>query len=239
MSRISVVWQSPCRITRCGGTQQGTIAHVAVLKYRDPTTGEFVPVVPEGPPVGVIIAYTGADIPEGWHLCDGSVHGSAELQAVIGSARTPDLRDRFVVGAGATMPRGSTGGVTSVRLTSTQTGTPAHNHTASTGSDSVNHTHPYSTGTAGSHTHSSYISDFVDWSDLSNTANNEFAAMSNASKPVKSYSADGSHKHGGTTGNVSTNHTHSMAANPAASDAVAEHNNLPPFFALVYLIKTE
>lgn len=50
-------------------------------------------------PAGMIAIWTGtvADIPAGWHLCDGSAAG------------IPDLRDRFVVGAGGTYSVPSSG----------------------------------------------------------------------------------------------------------------------------------
>lgn len=48
---------------------------------------------------GIILIWSGAvvDIPAGWGLCDGTQD-------------TPDLRDRFVVGAGATYAPGASGG---------------------------------------------------------------------------------------------------------------------------------
>ena len=53
-------------------------------------------------PTGCIILWSGAivDIPAGWVLCDGS-------------NSTPDLRDRFVQGAGDTTAAGTIGGSTS------------------------------------------------------------------------------------------------------------------------------
>lgn len=50
-------------------------------------------------PSGVIVIWSGssASIPSGWYLCNGSNN-------------TPDLRDRFVVGAGSTYAVGNTGG---------------------------------------------------------------------------------------------------------------------------------
>lgn len=50
-------------------------------------------------PVGTIMPWSGAivDIPSGWFLCDGN-NG------------TPDLRNRFLVGAGGTYAPGATGG---------------------------------------------------------------------------------------------------------------------------------
>jgi hypothetical protein len=43
-----------------------------------------------GIPAGTIVAYYGADIPAGWLVCDGQVSPSGR--------RTPDLRNRFIMG---------------------------------------------------------------------------------------------------------------------------------------------
>lgn len=51
-------------------------------------------------PPGLIVMWSGAQVPAGWALCDGQ-NG------------TPDLRDRFVVGAGGSYAVGATGGVAS------------------------------------------------------------------------------------------------------------------------------
>ena len=65
---------------------------------------------------GMILLWSGASnaIPSGWVLCNGS-------------NSTPDLRDRFVVGAGSGYSVGATGGAASVTLTVNQI--PAHTHT--------------------------------------------------------------------------------------------------------------
>lgn len=83
-------------------------------------------------PSGAIILWSGASnaIPTGFVLCNGA-NG------------TPDLRNRFVVGAGSTYAVGATGGADSVTLTTSQI--PAHNHTA-TSTSSVSdpgHSHTY------------------------------------------------------------------------------------------------
>lgn len=66
-------------------------------------------------PVGVICLWSGSasNIPTGWVLCNGS-NG------------TPDLRDRFIVGAGNSYNVGATGGEASHTLTVNEL--PAHNH---------------------------------------------------------------------------------------------------------------
>lgn len=68
-------------------------------------------------PAGTIVMWSGdiANIPVGWALCDGT-NG------------TPDLRGRFIVGAGGTYLVGDTGGANSVALTVSEM--PVHSHTA-------------------------------------------------------------------------------------------------------------
>jgi len=61
-------------------------------------------------PIGAVVAFGGTVAPAGWHLCNGTAHGSTALQAVTGSPNAPDLRDRFIVAAGATYAQNATGG---------------------------------------------------------------------------------------------------------------------------------
>ena len=102
-----------------GVTVTGTLAATAVTGDGSGLTGisSFVS--------GMIILWSGAQnaIPSGWVLCDG---GNS----------TPDLRDRFVVGAGSSYGVDDTGGATSVTLTSNQI--PAHGH-AFSASNTHNH----------------------------------------------------------------------------------------------------
>ena len=66
-------------------------------------------------PSGVIVMWSGEanNVPSGWALCNGE-NG------------TPDLRDRFVVGAGRNYSRGETGGADKVALTIAEM--PSHTH---------------------------------------------------------------------------------------------------------------
>lgn len=67
-------------------------------------------------PIGIVAAWAGSIIPQCWHICDGT-------------AGTPDLRDRFVLGAGITMS-GTKGGESSVSFAH------AHSVSGTTGSNS-------------------------------------------------------------------------------------------------------
>lgn len=69
-------------------------------------------------PTGMVMMWSGAAnaIPSGYVLCDG---GNG----------TPDLRDRFVVGAGSSYSVNNTGGANTVTLTTAQI--PSHTHTYS------------------------------------------------------------------------------------------------------------
>jgi microcystin-dependent protein len=105
---------TPLAPTAAGGTNNTQIA----------TTAFVTTAVAASFPAGGIIMWSGsvASIPSGWALCNGS-NG------------TPDLRNRFVVGAGSTYAVDATGGsadaiVVSHTHTATSTVTdPGHNHT--------------------------------------------------------------------------------------------------------------
>lgn len=81
---------------------------------------------------GIIVMWSGAidNIPNGWVLCDGNNN-------------TPDLRNRFIVGAGEVYSIGNIGGSDNVTLTTAEI--PSHTHKATIKENSDTTTFGYHT----------------------------------------------------------------------------------------------
>ena len=192
-------------------------------------------------PTGGIILWSGsiASIPAGWALCDGT-------------AGTPNLRDRFVVGAGSTYAVNDTGGVNTVTLDTTQI--PSHTHTGTTAATDLSHTHTGSGTTAvnnvdHSHTGSGTTSAVSNDHSHSGTtagvgdhAHQTQGAVSGGGGTVQEallYSADywlakqttsftptlgaGAHSHSFSTGGQSANHTHTYSLTTSGQNTNHTH----------------
>ncbi|PKM69186.1 MAG: hypothetical protein CVU95_00975 [Firmicutes bacterium HGW-Firmicutes-2] len=110
-------------------TEEGTPINKAYLQVLENMFATLVP-------VGVITMWSGsiASIPDGWALCDGT-NG------------TPNLRNRFIVGAGSSYVVNATGGLDSVSLTVAELA--SHNHVASTNTTGSHYHKLANSGSAG------------------------------------------------------------------------------------------
>jgi len=210
----------------------GITASVAELNTLDNvnTAGNFGLV-----PSGGIIIWSGSAgaIPTGWLLCNGA-------------SGTPDLRDRFVVGAGSTYAVNATGGAATVTLATINL--PAHTHGVSitSGGESQGHVHGGSTGTTSGLTGSIYgISEgfwsqgacdgvFTKYSDR-----NVFSPTNgDQSQGGRAYFDGNNHSHGFTTNGNNVGHTHLVSGNTGSIGSGTAHENLPPYYALCYIMKS-
>ena len=172
-----------------------------------------------GVPSGVIALWSGSigSIPADWVICDGT-------------NSTPDLRDRFVIGAGSTYAVDATGGST------TTSAVAAHTHTLSGNTDaSGNHTHTGSTSTTGNHSHNARL-----YGSGSNNPIATFFTGSNSSGFARDTNqptyAAGDHSHTFTT-DAGGDHSHTISGN-ATSTGDASVSIMNPYYALCYIMKT-
>lgn len=149
-------------------------------------------------PSGGIIIWSGAQaaIPSGWFLCNGA-NG------------TPDLRDRFIVGAGNLYGVAASGG----------------------SRDAIVVTHTHTTGSAGAATGSITGGNGVGDFGTFNAATGVFSTSGSAPNRPQGSAGGGSF----ITQNLSIpSHTHSVNS----SGTSGTNANLPPYYALCYIMKS-
>lgn len=229
--------------TLVSGTNIKTINGTSLLGSGniDTTTGVV--------PAGVIVLWSGssASIPAGWVLCNG-----------LNS--TPDLRDRFIVGAGSTYAVGATGGsADAIVVSHTHTASvsdPGHNHTATVTDPGHNHT---ASVTDTGHTHTASVSDPGHFHNLpgntssgginqtqigvSNTTVNATSASATTGISVTNASATTgisvsiANKVTGVTVSIANKVTGISVSNSTTGSS-GTNANLPPYYALCYIMKT-
>jgi microcystin-dependent protein len=166
-------------------------------------------VLTNGVPSGVITMWSGsiASIPAGWALCNG-----------VGN--TPNLMDKFIVGAGSSYSVAATGGSANATL-------PSHSHTFG-GSGN--------TSTQGDHSHQ-VKTKYEDDSTIRPVSN------SRGGMAAAHYAGSAYYRYDDLTGAYmlgnNGNHSHSVSISGSTSSegGSSTNANLPPYYALAYIMK--
>jgi microcystin-dependent protein len=238
------------------GNQQAA----AVMTSDANGVGSWTPFSAVGVPLGSVMPYFGSAAPAGWLKCDGNqIPAGTQYDAlrahcisILGQAVTPDIRERFVVGAGDNATAGgpyyvaNTGGVNENYLRQEQI--PAHSHemrndeTSPGAMNGPNGATVNITG-GGSHNHRARTHDNLgrETEGIQTAEGAENPSWSNYDRI-----AGGDHTHtnadfAGHTGNGKKN----AAGDPqltwgtvnGVASATTPVNNLPPYYALTYIIK--
>jgi len=174
------------------GTPAAPTAAASTNSTQVATTAYVTTAVANAIPAGTIVLWSGATsaIPTGWLICDGT-------------SSTPDLRNRFVVGAGSTYSVDATGGSADAVI-------PTHNHTAT------------STVTDPGHFH--LEGSTVQYGVTTSTSRGNRSGDTEASG--KSFNTESA-----TTGIT-------VATTTANTGVSATNANLPPYYALAYIMKS-
>ena len=194
-------------------------------------------------PRGVILMWYGttSNIPSGWAICDGNQN-------------TPDLRDRFIVGAGNSYTSQQTGGATQVTLQISEL--PSHSHYIdSEVNQGGSHSHEVEGNTnekSVPHSHNIVHNELnaqVTWQQYPGNGvgimvdtNYPPSGSTEGSRALKiaGHTQSNSIKHNHYI-NLDTepggSHNHEIKTNTNNSGGGNSHENLPPYYALYYIMK--
>lgn len=165
-------------------------------------------------PIGVILMWSGAinTIPGGWALCNGS-------------SGTPDLRERFIVGAGGDNPE-VTGSGYSVNATggSKDAIVPYHGHTGSTTEE-------------GSHSHEFKVCTDGGGNPGNSTPNGGILMDSSATDDTGPSTSTSPGSDSGEQIAMAGDHTHTVTVSEVGTPGNTVNANLPPYFALAYIMR--
>ena len=158
-------------------------------------------------PRGIIVMWSQENTPVGWAICDGT-NG------------TPDLRDRFIVGAGNSYVLDAIGGEAEVTLQVNEM--PSHVHHVEGYTDNTNPRHSHGAG-------SFYVENTVQTS-------REYAGRSAANQD-QFFRQTEDREVKGTSSETDINHRHYINVNTEDTGGGGSHENRPPYYALYYIMK--
>lgn len=202
--------QKPCRVNVYYGDESIPRATLSFNRYSVSQNESSIP-------KGTILPWYGksSDIPEGFALCDGT-------------KGTPDLRNRFLVGAGSNYALGDTGGEDQVTLIGTQIG----NHYHYWGSYYHKNNRPFGLKTirfaAPLFGTSSVNAPFPSGKKTITAFSTNSVGSSGKGKALFISSSD--------FASEEMDYITSLAVGTAAQEA---HENRPPYYALYYIMKLE
>jgi hypothetical protein len=189
-----------------GATIASNVTATTQAVSTDNTTVATTAFVRDIIPAGVILMWSGsiASIPAGWLLCNGA-NG------------TPNLQDRFIVGAGSAYVPGAAGGSADAIVVS-------HSHSAS------------SSGSQSAHRHFTVFNVSTS-NEGSLSASNTIARRGNYGGDYSyDFSSSTSEANIGLTSNATPSVSVSTTIDAAGSSGT--NANLPPYYALAYIMKT-
>ena len=207
--------QKSCRVNVYYGDESIPRATLSFNRYSTSQNESSIP-------KGTILPWYGksSDIPDGFALCDGT-------------KGTPDLRNRFLVGAGSNYSLGDTGGEDQVRLTNQQIGNHYHYWSGMYTSDPHYETYKRTGLKLVSFGYDSNISSYFDapfptgrkmLSFFTNNAN-----LSSVNMSARFIS----------TSDFSSAPMEYITSFAVGTDAQEPHENRPPYYALYYIMKLE
>jgi len=213
----------------------------------------------DGAPAGTVSMWSGtaSSVPTGYLLCDGSAVSRVtytDLFNAIGTAHgagdgsttfnLPNLRNRFVVGEGTSYALAATGGSADATLVSHSHTVDSHSH--DDGSLSVdNHSHGsgnLGTNNTGGHSHSGNIPTplYVPNGDVDRGGGSSIFSLDNSQTQFTNNAGSHSHSISGSTSDSSPGISGSTGSESPGTDSQgssATNANLPPYYALCYVIK--
>ena len=204
--------EKPCRVNVYYGDESIPRATLSFNRYSVSQNESSIP-------KGTILPWYGksSDIPEGFALCDGA-------------KGTPDLRNRFLVGAGSNYALGDMGGEDQVKLSGTQIGNHYHYWSSM-----------YSDGKSGNYRHSGLK--LISFLNGYNAGISVDAPFPSGNKMVSFFTHNAIPSDMGTRRISSSyfasekmSYITSYAVGTAAQEA---HENRPPYYALYYIMKLE